>query len=358
MLNICITFDYELFLGKNNASYQEILFNPSERLIKTLSEREVSGTFFADVCSVEAHHRFGDEQYCKNFKLQLQSMIANNQDVQLHLHTSWLYAEKVNDQIVLSDKGYRLHEFGFGNQGRASQIIQNGIEYLEDTCGMCKRDYKCVAYRAGGFSVQPEQELFATLVKKGIQIDSSIVPHMYTREANTYDFTNVPAKLNWWIDPDIGINCESKKSSQTIFEVPIATVRPRIMQVLGKRRSELGLPPQKILGEYVKSDIPTKKQNVIIKQYHRLRDYRYVSLDTRYYLRIMEDLEYIYRSFNMDERDGYVCLICHPKLADESRIMNIAHLIDEIQKIPEKFALVNFSDIYKKEVEVKEKKNG
>ena len=44
MLNVCITFDYELFLGKNNASYQEILFQPTDRLIELLSRKGVSGT--------------------------------------------------------------------------------------------------------------------------------------------------------------------------------------------------------------------------------------------------------------------------------------------------------------------------
>ena len=358
MLNVCITFDYELFLGKNNAPYKEILFAPTDNLIRTLSEKGVSGTFFADVCSVDAHHRLGNEKYCEDFTLQLQSMVLNNQDVQLHLHPSWLYAEKKDGQIVLSNKGYRLHEFGFGNGGKASQIIRDGISYLENTCRTYNSDYKCVAYRAGGFSVQPERALFSTLIKNGIRIDSSVVPHMYTNEANAYDFTKVPAELNWWIDPDKGISCNSNQTSLTIFEVPVATVRPRIMQVIGKRRSELGLPPNKVLGEYVKSDCPPKKQNAVMKQYHRLRDYRYVSLDTRYYLRVMEDLEYIYRKYGMDEQDGYVCLICHPKLADERRVMNIAHLIDEIRKVPERFALVNFSDIYKNEVKTKESKNG
>ena len=100
MLNICITFDYELFLGKNNAPYKEILFAPTDNLIRTLSEKGVSGTFFADVCSVDAHHRLGNEKYCEDFTLQLQRMVLNNQDVQLHLHPSWLYAEKKDGQIV------------------------------------------------------------------------------------------------------------------------------------------------------------------------------------------------------------------------------------------------------------------
>ena len=59
MLNICITFDYELFLGKNNAPYKEILFTPTDNLIRTLSEKGVSGTFFADVCSVDVASSVG-----------------------------------------------------------------------------------------------------------------------------------------------------------------------------------------------------------------------------------------------------------------------------------------------------------
>lgn len=355
MLNICITFDYELFLGRNNASYRDILFDPTDNLIQTLCKKNVSGTFFADVCSVEAHHRLGDDQYCTDFTSQLQRMISNNQDVQLHLHTSWKYAEKKNGQIILSNKGYRLHEFGFGAQGQACQIIQCGIDYLEDTCRRYKSDYKCVAYRAGGFAVQPEQELFSALVEKGIRIDSSVVPHMHANGANSYDFTKVPSKMNWWIDPSRGISYESEQTRQAIFEVPVATARPRILQVIGKPKAELGLPSHKVLGEYVKSDTPARKQSAILKQYHKIRDYRYVSLDTRYYLRVMEDLEYFYRRYGMDKQDGYICLICHPKLADQSRVDNIEHLIDEIQKVPERFALVNFSDIYKRIMKEEEK---
>lgn len=350
MLNVCITFDYELFLGKNNASYQEILFQPTDRLIELLSMKGVSGTFFADVCSVEAHSRLGDNQYCMDFTSQLQKMIFYNQDVQLHLHTSWMYAEKVNEKIILSSKGYRIHEFGFGLHGKVSQIVENGISYLENACKQINEKYKCIAYRAGGFAVQPETELFRILVKNGIRIDSSIIPYMHNTEANAYDFRNVPSKLNWWIDPEKGISCESKKTDSAIYEVPVATARPRILQLLGKSKSELGLPSHKILGEYVKSNIRPKKQNAILKLYHRLRDYRYISLDTRYYLRIMEDLEYIYNKYNLKKQDAYICLICHPKIADKSRIDNIGNLIDAIHMVPEKFSLVNFSDIYNKQV--------
>lgn len=346
MLKVCITFDYEIFLGKNNASYQEILFRPTENLMNTLNSLGVSGTFFADVCSVYAHSRLDDNAYADQFTEQIQHLISNRQDVQLHLHTNWFYAEMVDGKIVPGSEGYRLHSFGFEKAGKARDIIKAGKEYLEKTCQLVDPEYKCIAYRAGGFSVQPEKELFRALLDNGILIDSSVVPHMRADSINYYDFTKVPRVVNWWIDPDQGISQAVSRDKGTVFEVPIATVRPRLLQAVGKSKSELSLPSHKILGEYVKSDKLPKKQGVLLRQYHRLFDYRYISLDTRYYMRILEDLDYLYKKYELDDHDGYICLICHPKLADQSRVDNIRNLIVEIQKTPEKFAFVNFMDIY------------
>lgn len=346
MLNICLTFDYELFLGKNNASSQEILFQPTENIMNTLSALDVSGTFFADVCSVFAHRQLGDDEYCDSFESQIINLISHGQDVQLHLHTNWLNSEIIDGKIVPGTKDYRIHSLGFYSGGKAHEIIRKGKEYLEGACSSVDKNYRCIAYRAGGFSVQPEKELFEALINNGILIDSSVVPHMKAETVNYYDFRKVPNKMNWWIAPDKGISEESERNRKTIFEVPIATTRPRLLQVIGKPKSELGLPSHKVLGEYVKSDKPQKKQGKFARQFHRLFDYRYVSLDTRYYMRVMEDLDYLYNRYGLGKHDGYICLICHPKLADSTRIENMKKLVMEIQKHGDKYSIVNFMDIY------------
>ena len=228
MLKICLTFDYELFLGRNLASYQEILFQPTENIMNTLSSLGVSGTFFADVCSVYAHRQLGDDKYCESFQSQIIDLIRHGQDVQLHLHTNWLNAEIIDGKIVPGNKDYRIHSLGFNSGGRANEVIRKGKEYLENACSSVDKSYKCIAYRAGGFSVQPEKELFEALNENGIVIDSSVVPHMKAETVNYYDFRDVPDKMNWWIDPQKGISEESEKSIKTIFEVPIATTRPRL----------------------------------------------------------------------------------------------------------------------------------
>lgn len=345
MLNICITFDYEVFLGKNNASYQEILFLPTQNLLNTLYSLKVSGTFFADVCSVEAHSRLGDNGYCNCFTEQIKDLIQHNQDVQLHLHTNWINAKIIDGKIIPGNDGYRIHSFGFGNEGNANAIIRKGKEYLENVCREINPNYKCIAFRAGGFSVQPEKELFRALVENGIIIDSSVVPRMKANTVNYYDFSQTPNKVNWWIDPEVGISKESRRSDKTIYEIPVATARPRLLQLIGKSKNELGLPPHKVLGEYVSCG-KIQKRNYFVRQFHRLFDYRYISLDTRYYLRIMEDLDYLYHHFKMNQNDGFISLISHPKLADQSRVDNLKKLIIEIQRYPDKYSIVNFSDVF------------
>ena len=59
MLKICLSFDYELFLGENDASYEDILFSPTRDLQYMLNEEGVYGTFFADVCSAIVHSHYG-----------------------------------------------------------------------------------------------------------------------------------------------------------------------------------------------------------------------------------------------------------------------------------------------------------
>ena len=350
MLKICLTYDYELFLGRNHASPEEILFNPTRHLIDVMCAYGVSGTFFVYVCSAICHRDRGLNDYAESFDRQIQDMLLSNQDVQLHIHPSWFYAEKNNDSLVLTSKGYRIHEFGFSRDvdRSAPQIILEGKTYLEKVCRAVKPSYQCVGFRAGGFALQPEQELLKVLLDNGIRIDSSVVPNMkHENSVNVYDYTNVPRELNWWMNPDEGIKVSSRKYKESMFEVPVMTARPRLLGLLMTTRIERSLPKGKLLGEYVtESGISNKRTNKLKRIYHSLCDYRYISLDTRYYERIFEDLEFFYQKYGLDKQDGYVCLISHPKLADQARIDNIEHLIRKVSSEKGKFEFVTIEDVY------------
>lgn len=342
MLKICFSFDYELFLGENDASYKDILFSPTRDLQSMLNEEGVFGTFFADVCSAIVHSHYGLLDYSASMLKQIKSLTKDGHDIQLHIHPSWYKAELKNGRIVPSYLGYRLHEFD-----EIEGIIREGVDYLNNNLQEINKDYKCVAFRAGGFAIQPEQEIFKSLVKCGITIDSSIVPHMKNNLVNGFDFSNVPASLNWWIEPESGLHHIAEPTNGCLYEVPVATLRPRLLKYLGLSHEQMSLPPSQLKGKYVSNpNEKSPKSNRIMQVYRRLFDYRYVSLDTRYYARVVEDMDYIYKQYALEHNDGYVCLICHPKLADKHRVENIRSLIKELKKQPERFAIVTMNDIH------------
>lgn len=351
MLKICLSYDYELFLGKNLGTYDEILFQPTQKLSDMMQEHGARGTFFADVCSAIVHRKYGLDAYPEAFDAQLRQLTEANHDIQLHIHSNWYYAKPKNGILNLDNQGYRIHEFGFDrkNPNSASQIISEGKHYLESVCCSVNPDYKCVGYRAGGFAFQPEKELIQALVDNDIKIDSSVVPYMSAQGViNAYDYREVPRILNWWIDSQYGVNVASFNHENAMFEVPVATARPRLLKLLKTKKEQRSLPREgKIQGEYATADKALKvSTSRYLRVLHTLFDYRYISLDSRHYERVLEDLEFFYNKHKLWERDGYICLICHPKLADQVRIDNIERLISGVMKDRDKYSFVTISDIY------------
>lgn len=347
MLKILFTYDYELFLGKNYSSAEEILFEPTRKISKAMLDQGAHGVFFADVCSAIRHREVGLNDYSDAFDQQIQDLTKNHHDVQLHLHTNWYYSERLGDSIKVSPKGYKIHEFGFDQSQPHSvpNIIAETKKYLVDRCSSVLPEYRCIAYRAGGFGVQPEKELFKVLLDAGIVIDSSVNPHLYSLGTiNNYDFRKVPKTLNWWVNPEKGL---SVASDEGIFEIPIGTARRRPLEMIGKKASDYRLPAAQLKGEYVKTaSAPVIKEAKIKRWFRRLFICRNLTLDARAYSSILWDLDYIYKKYGAKKEDQYVCLICHPKLADQARIDNISRMIEVLNKRPDKYQIVTCIDAY------------
>ncbi len=350
MLYVSLTYDYELFLGQNDDSYDEILFKPTEQISKIMLESGAHGTFFVDVCSALAYKKIPYNDYYDKFTKQIQQLTNDGHDIQLHIHTNWYCAKEQNNDLILLPKGYRIHDFGFDEtcELSAQKIIEDSKQYLESTLRKVNPSYKCIAYRAGGFAIQPERQLLKVLRDNGILLDSSVLPHMKANGINHYNYINVPNMLNWWINPEQGYSISTERTKESLFEIPVLTLRPRLFEYIGKKRSQLSLPSAKPKGRYVSIPNNHVSRNRIKEFYKRLFDYRYVSLDTRYYERVIDDLHYIYKKYNLDKADAYISLICHPKIADHSRIENIGRLINAINNEPERFKIITFSDIYNK----------
>ena len=102
MLKICFTYDYELFMGKNNATAEEILFAPTQKIKEAMDEFGVKGVFFVDVCSAIAHERYNLTEFNAGFDEQIKGLVTDGHDVQLHIHSSWLKAHKNGDELEIN----------------------------------------------------------------------------------------------------------------------------------------------------------------------------------------------------------------------------------------------------------------
>jgi len=224
-IHLLFTADYELYFGQNYLSEREVLIEPTEQILRAFEEEGIPITLFADVASIWRYRSLGIESdYVPLFENQLRRAIHRGHDVQLHLHPHWLTSEFDGKRWQMDGSKFKLSDIGYGKgQARftAEELINQGKGYLENLLRPVDPLYRCVAFRAGGFGVQPEDKaLIRSLLSCGFKIDSSIAPGMFFKsDVNEIDFRRIPSKLNYRMGTRYGIYKEEKTG---IFEIPIA----------------------------------------------------------------------------------------------------------------------------------------
>lgn len=351
MLYICFGFDYELFLGENYASYDDILFRPTKEIASTFTNNGVCATFFADVLSSIQLKKFKEtKSYSEAFEKQIKQLIQQKMDVQLHIHSNWLESTIIDGKLFVSPKKYKIHDFGFSDNGTAKDVIEYSVKYLNKLCGFENSKYKCVAYRAGGFMIQPETELFQTLIKNGVTIDSSIAPFMKNGVKTSgyyYDFSGCPNNTaDWFINPEKGFRHKSKIRKDCIFEVPILTYSPNLFSLLLSKKNHIRLSPIKPRGTYVNLNNHTNSK--FLKFFKKIFGRRLISLDTDRAHFIFDKVLSFYKKNNCEKKDIFISIIGHPKLiCNEERLKNVDTLLKLITTCDKKIKVISFGEIEK-----------
>ncbi len=328
MTYLCITFDYELFFGENYGTYDEVLFDPTYKLIDTLEEKGVCATFFADVCSIPIAKKYDQYSYVEGFEKQLKYMIEHGQDVQLHLHPHWYYSKCENGNWSFSNKGYRIHEFI--KDGMINSIVSDGVNYLNDLLKPIRSEYKCIAYRAGGFSLQPHEELIKILYQNGIRVDSSVAPNLYSDNGSQkYDYRHKLDAVNWFISPERKW-WEEGNSRSGLLEIPIAVIDKNpilftFKRIFAPRSIKLSLGLKR--GTYISES--GDNRTTLLSLYKYFTGYNAVSLDAY-------SADYLYsqlkRLGNAINANAALAIIGHPKLSNQVYVSNLGHLIDKIKQ--------------------------
>ncbi len=339
---LSLTFDYELFFGENYDSYENVLFYPTYDLIDTLNKRGISATFFADVCSVPIAEKYDQIDYVEGFKKQIQIMSKFGQDVQLHIHPHWYYSKFNKGKWFFSDKGYRLHSF-LKNE-RAQKIISDGIQLLNNIIKPVNPTYECIAYRSGGFSLQPHEKIIELLYDNGIRIDSSIAPNLSAKsKANYYNYKHPLKKLNWNIS-NTDKWWKDNKSGKYLFEIPIGTINKSPVSFAMKRllcpqKVKLNLGPKK--GSYIPIQLPSRSK--IHTYFDYLTGYNAISLDAFSAEYLYYQVKRVYR--RSKNKNQVIAIIGHPKLVNNIYLDNMNRFIDMIKR-DERFEFISILDAY------------
>jgi hypothetical protein len=299
-VNVWLTFDYELFFGTRTGSIEKCMLEPTKRLLELSKKYQAPMVFFVDAGFLFKLNELSSEnpELGKQHQAiiqQLQEIREFNCEVQLHVHPHWELSTYVDGQWKIpQDKGYRLGEF---SKQEAQSIFAKYKKHLDDAIG-----YKTIAFRAGGWCIQPFEQIKEVFDNQGLVYDSSVVPGMRF-QAGVYDvdFTNAPQNQDVWpFDSD---PCSVDEKGKFI-ELPISSVRynPMFYWEL-YLRGKLNRAAHQFIGDGSFIPQPGRKWETLTKS-----QWNHASCDGFYASRMAK----ITREFQKNSRDHLV-FIGHPK---------------------------------------------
>lgn len=180
------------------------MIEPTEELLNISKGKEVYYTFFIDVGYLIAAEKYGElAKELGEVKSQIFKMHKDGHDVQLHIHPHWEKATWENGQWQMPMKNaYRLADFSTEER---SLIIHKYKSYLDELIGK-----KCVAFRSGGWCIQPFTDVMDDFKSVGIKVDSSVIPgDLMITDHYFLDFRTAPKKPIYRFEDDVCVEREN-----------------------------------------------------------------------------------------------------------------------------------------------------
>lgn len=206
MKSLIFTLDYELF-GNGSGDVFKHIIEPTEKLLDIASKYGLKYTFFFEVIEYwklkEAWDKGNAMGYKENpviaMENQIKKAFRNGHDIQLHLHPQWVDAVYENDQWKVNLDEWRLG--GYHREGEYSleNLFRKGKQTLEALLKPVDPNYQCIAVRAGGYNIQPSEEIVKAMLVTGFKVDSSIYPGgKEIGVLSNYDYTVIDPTLGQW----------------------------------------------------------------------------------------------------------------------------------------------------------------
>lgn len=258
-MNVFLTFDYELFFGSDTGSVQKCMIEPTNWLLEISKKYNAPMTFFVDVGYIIALERQLEMHAILKIDYdlvigQIRAMIDSGSDVQLHIHPHWEKSTFDGEKWkIVTQNAYKLADFSPTERER---IIRTYKAKLDEIIGR-----KTHTFRAGGWCIQPFDQLEKLFQELEIRYDTSVFPGG-RMEAGEYafDFRHAPRKDRYRFQSDVCVEYE-----QGFFtEFPIASYRysPLFywrLYVLGR----LNPVNHKMIGDGIFMSQPGRKKQVL-----------------------------------------------------------------------------------------------
>lgn len=218
---LLVSLDYEIWFTANDDP-KAVLLPPTEAILAACEKHDARATLFVDVLGMLAARRAGLGSFVDAVADQLRRAVSRGHDAQLHLHPHWTEASFDGATWRFAPDTYLLATPGLDAEAvtaRTAALAEQGIAWLR--AALRDNAYPVVAFRAGGYGIQPQDgAILRGLMQAGIRIDSSVVPGMRKRTARqAVDFSQAPSLANWHVAPESGVLAPAREG---LLEIPVA----------------------------------------------------------------------------------------------------------------------------------------
>lgn len=231
MIYILHSADYELYLGGNTLPEEEVLIQPTQQLLDLYEKLGISTTLFCDVLCLMRYRTLKRDTFPDLAEKQLKQAVNRGMDVQTHLHPHWLNTkiqqQEVGNQYHFEPKQYLLGTLDPDENNcflQTKALLTQASQTLTSWFKPIDKNYQCLAFRAGGYGLQPRSNIILkALQETGYHIDSSIIPRAkFQTNVQAVDFSQVPTQANYWLHDTTGLTTTSQPG-KGIVEIPIAS---------------------------------------------------------------------------------------------------------------------------------------
>lgn len=240
---IALTFDYELFLGRNSGSVENCLIAPTREILALIRQHSATALFFVDATYLSRIEASDKQSYAK-VAAQIEEMIGSGCEVGFHLHPHWLDAVRAGgDSWSLENVSrYRLHAL---DAVELRRVFGESLASLARAVSRADGSYKINTFRAGGWCLQPFSALRNLFEEFGIEYDFSVTLGFYKNSlpAHFYDYRSAPKDRSAWRFTDDP--CVPRDGGKFV-EVPVTAFKATLASLVA---NNLRIRGQKIFGD-------------------------------------------------------------------------------------------------------------